>query len=158
MSLTDATLLLAIALFLAFAIYDELVLPTRHGKTALKVVLQRRNRLDSLIFVGLIAILLWQNLQRHGPQLTTTLLLALAFMAIYVFWIRQPKLLFKPQGFFYASAFIRYARISAMNLSEDGVLVMQLEQRRLLIQVRQLDDLERIYQFMIESQAQPAQG
>ncbi len=32
-----------------------------------------------------------------------------------------------------------------MNLSEDGVLVMQLEQRRLLIRVRNIDDLEKIY-------------
>lgn len=30
-----------------------------------------------------------------------------------------------------------------MNLSEDGVLVMQLEQRRLLIRVRNIDDLEK---------------
>lgn len=39
-----------------------------------------------------------------------------------------------------------------MNLSEDGVLVIELEKRRLLIQVAQLDDLERIYKFMIENQ------
>jgi hypothetical protein len=34
-----------------------------------------------------------------------------------------------------------------MNLSEDGVLVMQLEQRRLLIRVQNIDDLERYTNF-----------
>jgi uncharacterized membrane protein YobD (UPF0266 family) len=38
-----------------------------------------------------------------------------------------------------------------MNLSEDGILVMQLEQRRLLIAVKQLDDLERIYNTLVEA-------
>ncbi|EDW8366068.1 DUF986 family protein, partial [Salmonella enterica subsp. enterica serovar Typhimurium var. 5-] len=38
------------------------------------------------------------------------------------------------------------------NLSEDGVLVMQLEQRRLLIRVRNIDDLEKIYKLLIENQ------
>ncbi|MFZ1872201.1 MAG: DUF986 family protein, partial [Chania sp.] len=37
-------------------------------------------------------------------------------------------------------------------LSEDGILVIDLEQRRLLIQVTQLDDLERIYHFLVENQ------
>ncbi|ELL92508.1 hypothetical protein SEE30663_08161 [Salmonella enterica subsp. enterica serovar Enteritidis str. SE30663] len=39
-----------------------------------------------------------------------------------------------------------------MNLSEDGVLVMQLEQRRLLIRVRNIDNLEKIYKLLIENQ------
>ncbi len=39
-----------------------------------------------------------------------------------------------------------------MNLSEDGVLVMQLEQRRLLIRVQYIDDLEKIYKLLITTQ------
>ncbi|RDT62917.1 DUF986 family protein, partial [Klebsiella pneumoniae] len=39
-----------------------------------------------------------------------------------------------------------------MNLSEDGVLVMQLEQRRLLIRVRNIDDLEKIYKLLVKTQ------
>ncbi|MNV96677.1 hypothetical protein D3C71_1917080 [compost metagenome] len=61
-------------------------------------------------------------------------------------------MLFKAQGFFYANAFIEYNRIKAMNLSEDGILVIDLERRRLLIQVTQLDDLEKIYHFFVENQ------
>jgi uncharacterized membrane protein YobD (UPF0266 family) len=39
-----------------------------------------------------------------------------------------------------------------MNLSEDGVLVMQLEQRRLLIRVKNIDDLEKIYTLLLKTQ------
>ncbi|KOC89019.1 DUF986 family protein [Winslowiella iniecta] len=152
MSLTDYLIIAVIALFLLYAIYDELLMDRLRGKTRLKVLLQRRNKLDSLIFIGLIAILLYHNVSAQGPQVTTTLLMILAFIAIYLFWIRRPKLLLKPQGFFYANVWIAYSRINSMNLSEDGVLVMQLEHRRLLIHVRELDDLERIYKVMVENQ------
>jgi uncharacterized membrane protein YobD (UPF0266 family) len=57
----------------------------------------------------------------------------------------------KNQGLFYAGVWIDYTRIQSINLSEDGILVMQLEQRRLLIAVQQLDDLERIYQTLVEA-------
>jgi uncharacterized membrane protein YobD (UPF0266 family) len=39
-----------------------------------------------------------------------------------------------------------------MNLSEDGILVIELENRRLLIHVRKLDDLESIYHYMVQQQ------
>ncbi|PIJ51429.1 hypothetical protein BL250_05335 [Erwinia sp. OLTSP20] len=153
MTINDLVLILVIALFLAYAVYDELIMPRRRGKSGMTIALKRRNRTDSLIFVGLVAILLWQNIQHHGPQITSTLLLILAFMSLYIFWFRQPKIVFKADGFFYANVFIRYPRIQSMNLSEDGVLVIQLEQRRLLIEVRDPDDLERIYHFLIEGQS-----
>ncbi len=53
---------------------------------------------------------------------------------------------------FLRQCLIEYNRIKEMNLSEDGVLVMQLEQRRLLIRVRNIDDLEKIYKLLIENQ------
>ena len=73
-------------------------------------------------------------------------------MAIYLFWIRSPKLIFKKHGFFFANVWIEYNRIKEMNLSEDGVLVMQLEQRRLLIRVKNIDDLEKIYKLLVKTQ------
>lgn len=66
--------------------------------------------------------------------------------------IRTPRIIFKQRGFFFANVWIEYNRIKEMNLSEDGVLVMQLEQRRLLIRVRNIDDLEKIYKLLIENQ------
>ncbi len=64
----------------------------------------------------------------------------------------RSKIIFKQKGFFFANVWIEYSRIKAMNLSEDGVLVMQLEQRRLLIRVRNIDDLEKIYKLLVSTQ------
>ncbi|HKM96104.1 MAG TPA: DUF986 family protein [Buttiauxella sp.] len=152
MTLTDVVLLVFIVLLLAWAIYDEFIMDKRKGKTLLKITLLRRNRIDSTIFVGLVAILIYNNVTTHGTPLTTWLLSALALLAIYISWIRQPKLLFKTEGFFFANVWILYSRIKEMNLSEDGVLVLQLEQRRLLIRVKNIDDLEKIYKLMVSNQ------
>ena len=152
MTATDIVLVLFIIALLAYAIYDEFIMPRRHGETLLSLPLLRRGRVDAFIFVGLIAILIYNNVTSHGALLTTWLLCALALMAIYLFWIRTPKIIFKSHGFFFANVSIEYNRIKEMNLSEDGVLVMQLEQRRLLIRVRNIDDLEKIYKLLVKTQ------
>lgn len=152
MTIADIVLVLFIAALLAYAIYDEFILPRRYGETLLSLPLLRRGRVDGAIFAGLLAILIYNNMMNHGALLTTWLLCALALMAIYLFWIRTPKIIFKSTGFFFSSAWIEYNRIKEMNLSEDGVLVMQLEQRRLLIRVKNIDDLERIYKLLVKTQ------
>lgn len=152
MSITDSVLLLFVAALLAFALYDEVVMPRRKGETLLTVPLLRRSRTDGAIFVGLLVILIYNNSVNGGSSLTMWLLFALALLGIYLFWIRAPKAIFKSHGFFFANAWIEYNRIKEMNLSEDGVLVMQLEQRRLLIRVRNIDDLEKIYRVMVKTQ------
>ncbi|MEZ6874635.1 DUF986 family protein [Enterobacter sp. KBR-315C3_2022] len=152
MTVTDLALVLFIAALLAYAIYDEFIMPRRHGETLLSLPLLRRSRVDGFIFAGLVVILIYNNVTAHGAILTTWLLCALALMAVYLFWIRTPKIIFKSSGFFFANAWIEYRRIKEMNLSEDGVLVMQLEQRRLLVRVKNIDDLEKIYKLMVETQ------
>jgi uncharacterized membrane protein YobD (UPF0266 family) len=151
MTLTDSILVLFIAILLVWAIYDELVLPRRNGAVLLTIPLLRRSRVDATIFIGLLAILIYNNAMNGGTALTTWLLCALSLIAIYLFWIRVPKIIFKKEGFFFSSVWIEYNRIKEMNLSEDGVLVMQLEQRRLLIRVKNIDDLEKIYKFMVKN-------
>ncbi len=152
MTVTDIVLVLFIVALLAYAIYDEFIMPRRNGETLLTLPLLRRGRIDAFIFAGLVVILIYNNVTSHGAILTTWLLCALALMAIYLFWIRSPKLIFKKQGFFFANVWIEYNRIKEMNLSEDGVLVMQLEQRRLLIRVKNIDDLEKIYTLIVKTQ------
>ena len=152
MTVTDIVLVLFIVALLAYAIYDEFIMPRRHGETLLALPLLRRGRTDAFIFAGLVVILIYNNVTSHGAILTTWLLCALALMAIYLFWIRSPKLIFKKHGFFFANVWIEYNRIKEMNLSEDGVLVMQLEQRRLLIRVKNIDDLEKIYTLLLKIQ------
>ena len=152
MTITDLILVLFILALLAFAIYDQFIMPRRHGATLLSVPLLRPGRIDSVIFVVLIAILIYNNVTHHGEIMTTWLLCALALMGFYLFWIRSPKIIFKTEGFFFANAWIKYSRIQKMNLSEDGVLVMQLEKRRLLVRVKNIDDLEKIYNLLINNQ------
>ena len=152
MTLTDLVLVLFIVAMLAFAIYDQFIMPRRHGTTLLSVPLLRAGRVDSVIFVVLIVILVYNNVTSHGALITTWLLCALALTGFYLFWIRSPKIIFKSEGFFFANAWIKYSRIQKMNLSEDGVLVMQLEQRRLLVRVKNIDDLEKIYKLLVNSQ------
>ncbi|MCC3701308.1 DUF986 family protein [Rouxiella badensis] len=152
MSVTDIALIIFIIFLLAYAIYDEFIMDKQKGETLLRVKLQRRNKLDAIIFIGLLAILLYNNLNAHGSTVTTYLLISLALIAFYNSFIRWPKMLFKAGGFFYANIFITYDRIKAMNLSEDGILVIQLEQKKLLVRVRELDDLERIYKLMVNFQ------
>lgn len=91
MTLTDSILMLFIAALLAFAIYDELILPRRHGDTLLALPLLRRSRVDATIFVGLLVILIYNNVTNNGTPLTTWLLFALALLTLYLFWIRTPK-------------------------------------------------------------------
>ncbi|HEM6629337.1 TPA: DUF986 domain-containing protein [Citrobacter farmeri] len=152
MTITDLVLVIFIAALLAYAIYDQFIMPRRNGPTLLAIPLLRRSRVDSVIFIGLIAILIYNNVTSNGAVVTTWLLCALALMGFYIFWIRVPKILFKQGGFFFANVWIEYNRIKEMNLSEDGVLVMQLEQRRLLIRVQNIDDLEKIYKLLVSSQ------
>ncbi|EIC85404.1 DUF986 family protein [Serratia sp. M24T3] len=152
MTVTDIALIIFIFLLLAYAVFDEFIMGKTRGKTLLKVNLQRRNKLDAVIFIGLLAILLYNNIYAQGSPVTTYLLVSLAIIAFYISFIRLPKMLFKPIGFYYANIFITYDRIKAMNLSEDGILVIQLEQKRLLVRVKEMDDLESIYKFMVNYQ------
>jgi Predicted membrane protein len=152
MTVTDIVLVVFIVALLAYAIYDELIMPRRNGKTLLTIPLLRRGRVDAVIFAGLLMILIYNNVMSQGALLTTWLLCALALMAFYLFWMRVPKIIFKASGFFFANVWIEYNRIKEMNLSEDGVLVMQLEQRRLLVRVKNIDDLEKIYKLFVKTQ------
>ncbi|MFP1921393.1 DUF986 family protein [Lonsdalea quercina] len=152
MSFTDIVIILCIALTLIYAVYDEFLMDRLKGPTRLRILLRRRSHLDALIYIGLIGILIYKNIASYGTTMTTALLFSLLLMVIYLSFIRYPKLLFKPQGFFYENIYIPYARIKNINLSEDGILVISLEKKSLKISVRELDDLERIYHFMIENQ------
>lgn len=61
MTVTDIVLVLFIVALLAYAIYDEFIMPRRHGETLLSLPLLRRGRVDAFIFAGLIVILIYNN-------------------------------------------------------------------------------------------------
>jgi len=61
MTVTDIVLVVFIAALLAYAIYDELIMPRRNGTTLLTIPLLRRGRVDGVIFAGLLMILIYNN-------------------------------------------------------------------------------------------------
>jgi len=80
MSVTDIVLALFILLLLAYAIYDEFIMGTKNGETRLRVNPRRRNKLDSIIFIGLLAILLYNNIHANGTAVTNYLLIGLGLI------------------------------------------------------------------------------
>lgn len=50
MTITDLVLILFIAALLAFAIYDQFIMPRRNGPTLLAIPLLRRGRIEGLSF------------------------------------------------------------------------------------------------------------
>lgn len=100
MTITDLVLVLFIIALMAYAVYDQFIMPRRNGPVLLSIPLLRRGRADGLIFVGLVAILIYNNINSHGELMTTWLLSALALMGLYLFWIRVPHIIFKSTRFF----------------------------------------------------------
>lgn len=149
MTLNDSILAIIILIMLVYAIYDEFIQPLLKGKTLLKINLKQKHRVDAIIFIVLICIVIYTNIIRHGSLLTTYLLMITILMSIYLAFIRRPKLFFKQTGFYFANTFILYDRIKTMNLSEDGILIIGLEQKKIHIQAMHLDDFQRIYDFFI---------
>ncbi|MBD2785453.1 DUF986 domain-containing protein [Xenorhabdus sp. DI] len=151
MGLHDIVLIVLIVFMLAFAIYDEFIINQLKGKTLLNIKLKRKQRIDALIFIILIAIVIYNNITSHGSQFTTYLLSFTILVTLYLGYIRSPKLIFKKDGFYYANRFFSYESIKAMNLSEDGILMMDLAPHKIYLSVTNLDDLEKIYQFLINN-------
>ncbi|EBF1548471.1 TPA: DUF986 family protein, partial [Salmonella enterica subsp. enterica serovar Typhimurium] len=48
MTITDLVLILFIAALLAYALYDQFIMPRRNGPTLLSIALLRRGRVDSV--------------------------------------------------------------------------------------------------------------
>ena len=90
MTFTDLVIILFILALLAYAIYDQFIMPRRNGPVLLAIPLLRRSRVDGMIFVGLTAILIYNNITQHGTPITTWLLSALALLpALLGMWLGQ---------------------------------------------------------------------
>jgi uncharacterized membrane protein YobD (UPF0266 family) len=152
MTLTDGLLLGCIVLVLAYAVHLEWLLPQRKGKTLLRVNLLRKGRADSLIFIALLGIVIYRHYTGQGAPLTLYLLTFLLIAVCYISFIRRPVLLFKPEGFYYDNLFIGYTRIRHLHLTEEGVLFIHLEQRKLPIHVQYIGDLEKIKNILFKNQ------
>ncbi|MCC8381665.1 DUF986 family protein [Xenorhabdus sp. PB30.3] len=151
MSLNDIILIASILLAFAFAIYDEFFIHYFKGKTLLTIKLKRKHRIDALIFIILVSIVIYNNIAGQGSPLTTYLLSFIILISIYFGYIRSPKLMFKKEGFYYFNRLFYYEKIKAINLSEDGILMIDFEVKKIYITVTKLDDLEKIYKFLLSN-------
>lgn len=111
MSNVDHTLIIFIISFLIYAVYNEFILNFIKGKTILKVNLERKNKVDATILIGLTIIFIYNNMINLSSPLTIYLLFGLLLLIIYIFYIRYPKLIFKKDGFFYCNILINYKNI-----------------------------------------------
>lgn len=142
---TNIFLLVANIFTILYILYNDAVIPLWKGKTVLTVKLRSRGRWDGYIFVGIIALLFISNtFFREGPQSTSILLAVMGILFIYICFFRSSKAVFKETGLFYALLFFPYSKIERMNLSEDGILVIETNRQRLMLFARSEKDLEKM--------------
>ncbi|WP_249961176.1 DUF986 family protein [Histophilus somni] len=145
--MVNAFLIVGICCFFLYAFYDQFLMERLKGTTKLKVRLKKRAKIDALIFIVLVAIILYQS----SGQINTTTLYLLAMtilLSLYIAFIRFPVLLLKEQGFFFENIYIDYAKIQQINLLENKILMIDLKnKKRLMISLENTQDIEKIVQF-----------
>ncbi|WGE69296.1 DUF986 family protein [Actinobacillus equuli subsp. haemolyticus] len=146
--MTNIILLIGIAAVLAFAIYDQVIMPKLKGETKLTVQLQRQVKGDAWILIGLIALTMVYGVQNGIESLTIYLLAFSIILCVYVTFLRSPRLLLKEQGFFFANVFFEYANINQINLAQSQIIVIDLKSgRRLLVRIQTPEDVEKVVNF-----------
>ncbi|NBI13815.1 DUF986 family protein [[Haemophilus] felis] len=146
--MTNIILLLGILLAFAYAIYDQVIMDRHHGKTQLAVVLKRQGGVDMWISIGLIVLTIAQGVQAGIRPLTLFLLVFCILLAVYIAFIRTPRLLLKAHGFFFGNLFFDYQQIRQLNVAEGQILVIDLHNgRRLLVRIEQAQDLDNVVNF-----------
>ncbi|WGE67105.1 DUF986 family protein [Actinobacillus equuli subsp. haemolyticus] len=146
--MTNIILLIGIAAVLAFAIYDQVIMPKLKGETKLTVQLQRQVKGDAWILIGLITLTMVYGVQNGIESLTIYLLAFSIILCVYVTFLRSPRLLLKEQGFFFANVFFEYANIHQINLAQSQIIVIDLKSgRRLLVRIQTPEDIEKVVNF-----------
>ncbi|WGE52879.1 DUF986 family protein [Actinobacillus equuli] len=146
--MTNIILLIGITAVLAFAIYDQVIMPKLKGETKLVVQLQRQVKGDAWILIGLIALTMVYGVQNGIESLTIYLLAFSIILCVYVTFLRSPRLLLKEQGFFFANVFFEYANINQINLAQSQIIVIDLKSgRRLLVRIQTPEDVEKVVNF-----------
>lgn len=146
--MTNLALIIAIVAVIAFAIYDQVIIPKRKGETKLSVQLQRQVKGDAWILIGLIALSIVYGIQNGIAPLTLYLLVFAIILCVYSAFLRAPRLLLKETGFFFGNIFFEYQNIAQINLAEQQILVIDLKSgRRLLVRIPDAEDIKKVVNF-----------
>ena len=128
----NTILTLSVIAYFAYAFFEQFGIDRLKGKTRLKVQLKKRAKLDSLIFIALIGIIIWQTEGNIEPY-TAYLLGFLIILSLYAAFFRTPMLVIKNGGFFFENIFITFDKIEAINLANDYKLVFDLKNGKRII-------------------------
>lgn len=136
--------MLCILTYFAYAFWEQFGLDRIKGKTCLKVRLKKRAKLDSLIFITLIAVIIWQSEGNIAP-FTVYLLAFLVLLSLYMAFLRTPMLIFKQDGFFFENIFVSFDKIQAVNLADNHKLVFDLKNgKRMVAWLNQQTDVDAV--------------
>lgn len=136
--------MLCILAYFAYAFWEQFGLDRIKGKTRLKVRLKKRTKLDSLIFITLIAVIIWQSEGNIAP-FTVYLLAFLVLLSLYMAFLRTPMLIFKKDGFFFENIFVSFDKIQAVNLADNHKLVFDLKNgKRMVAWLNQQTDVDAV--------------
>ena len=146
--MTNILLFIGILLCFGFAIYDQFIMDKLKGETKLSIRLKQQAKLDTGILIGLIVLIIVQGIQTDIQPMTIFLLASCIVLAVYSAFIRFPRLLLKPQGFFFGNVYVDYQKVEHINLAEGQILVIDLKGgRRLLARIQQQQDIEKVVNF-----------
>lgn len=108
--------------YLLFFWAEHYYLPVFHSPTVLKIRLKKQigEALFALLFVG-IGIYLALTQKEYLYLLNHLLCL---FGVLFYFVIRQPQLHIKEKGFVYLFSYFPFSQIETMNLTQNGVLII----------------------------------
>jgi uncharacterized membrane protein YobD (UPF0266 family) len=136
---------------LAYILYDDFLVRLFKGKTVLSVRLKKRNYIDQLVLAALLVIIFISNAIKGENNTVMNIVLILLILALlYNTFIKTPCVRFKSDGFFYGLSYTKYDQVKKMNLSEDGVLVVDTNRRRMLLYARKIEDLEKVLHVLVE--------
>lgn len=145
--MTNILLILGLALALAYAVYEQHLLPKRQP-IHFAVTLKAQTPIDLWILIGLIALIIGQGVQTGITAFTLFLLGMSAILALYaVFW-RKPQLYLGTSGLFWGIFSLDYRRIARIDLADKQRLVFTLTNgRRLCLAIQSVEDLNKVVNF-----------
>lgn len=95
MIIMDLVLIFFIVVLLVYVFYDQFIMFCCNGFILFFIVLFCCGCVDSVIFVGLVVIFIYNNVISYGVQMIIWLLSVLVLMGFYIFWICMLWIIFK---------------------------------------------------------------
>lgn len=162
--MTNIILLIFLFLGFLFAIYDQVIMNKLKGETKLNIPLKKQKGIDTWLLLGLISLSFIYGVQNKAAPFTLYLLATCIILAIYLAFLRTPRLLFKKEGFFFANLYFKYSNIYQVNIAElppnnpktknnslntnEKILVIDLQGgRRLLAYITNDEDIQKAVDF-----------